>query len=303
MASLNRTAKDAVYGLAVGDALGVPCEFRLRGEYRIDGMVGHGSHNMPAGTFSDDTSLTLATCDSLRVKGRIDVEDMRRRFSLWMDEGAYTADGIMFDIGNATANALVEGSGRTGFRENGNGSLMRIIPLAFVDGVTDAQIEEVSAITHAHEISRRGCVMYVRLAQDLLSGTPVRQAIAKLDAREPYERLRTIADAPLDDVSSSGYVVHTFEAALWALANTESYAECVLALANMGGDADTVAAVGGALAGIVHGYDAIPGEWIDALRGKDVIDAVLSPSREELFAKKRGGKRRRSSVVITAKNF
>lgn len=296
--TVNRTLRDAVYGLAVGDALGVPCEFRWRGEFHIDGMVGGGAHNKPAGTFSDDTSMTLATCDSLRVKrGCIDIEDMRNRFRAWHGKGKYTSDGITFDIGNTTSCALLEGRGMYGINDNGNGSLMRIAPLAFVESITDEQIEEVSAITHAHDISKRGCVMYVRLAQRLLRGESIKDAISQLPNDSPYERLRTIASLPLDEIESSGYIVHTFEAAVWALANTSSYSECVLALANMGRDADTVAAVGGALGGIVYGYDAIPKEWLDTLRGKDVIETCLSSSTKDSIMSKH------SKIVFKNKNF
>ena len=132
------TLRDCVYGQAVGDALGVPYEFRARGTFECTGMVGHGSHNQPAGTWSDDTSMALATCDSIRATGRVDVRDMRERFVRWYREGAYTVSGL-FDIGGTTADALSSGRGRAGERDNGNGSLMRILPLAFT-GATDDEV-------------------------------------------------------------------------------------------------------------------------------------------------------------------
>lgn len=273
---LNAKLRDAVYGLAVADALGVPYEFRGRGNYAVEGMVGGGAHDQPAGYFSDDTSMTLATCDSIRSKGgAIDCADMLERFNAWRRKGAYTPGGYCFDIGNATATALMTGRGCADEMSNGNGSLMRIVPLAFVDGVSDAQIEEVSAITHAHAISKRACVLYVRLAQDLLAGVPVRDALAKLPQESPYERLPRIVQVPREDIKSSGYVVHTLEAALWALATTNTYRDCVTAAIELGHDTDTVGAVAGALAGIVYGYDAIPAEWLEALCAKDVIEACL----------------------------
>ncbi|MCD8317316.1 MAG: ADP-ribosylglycohydrolase family protein, partial [Eggerthellaceae bacterium] len=152
--------RDAIYGLAVGDALGVPVEFKARGTYEINDMIGYGSHGLPAGTYSDDTAMALATCDSIRECGcRIDPEDMRRRFNEWLNDGKYAIDGHVFDVGNTVAEALEQGSGLTGISSNGNGSLMRIIPLAFVKGISNEQIEQVSAITHAHSISVEGCIL------------------------------------------------------------------------------------------------------------------------------------------------
>lgn len=271
----NRTVRDAVYGVAIGDALGVPAEFCERDSFLVEGMIGGGVHGKPAGTFSDDTSLTLATCNSIRVCGGIDVVDMRERFRAWLDEGAYVVDGNVFDVGGTTERALRLGFGQDGVRDNGNGSLMRIVPLAFVDGATDEQIEAVSAITHAHDISKRACIMYVRLAQRLLAGAGVRDAIAALPAKEPFERLPRVFELSRDEIRSTGYVVDTLEAALWCLSTTGGFEEAVLAAVNLGDDADTVGAVTGGLAGIVYGYGSIPRTWLGALRGRGILEACL----------------------------
>ena len=206
------TLRDCVYGQAVADALGVPYEFRPRGSFRCTGMVGHGSHNKPAGTWSDDTSMTLAICDSYRELGRIDVDDIRGRFVRWYREGAYTVDGL-FDVGNATREALERGHGLAGEWDNGNGSLMRTAPLAFTD-VTDDEVRAVSAITHAHPTSTEACVAMVHIARDLIAGA------------SPADVADDIAARPVDEISSTGFVRHTFDASLWCLANTSSYAEC-----------------------------------------------------------------------------
>ncbi|WP_139651136.1 ADP-ribosylglycohydrolase family protein [Raoultibacter phocaeensis] len=275
MTRLRRTVRDAIYGVAVGDALGVPVEFKARDSYRIEGMIGGGTYGKPAGTFSDDTSLTLATANSIRICGGIDVDDMRERYRAWLFDGAYVVDGDVFDVGRTTAEALREGRGLDGERDNGNGSLMRAVPLAFVDGITDAQIEAVSAITHAHAIAKHACVIYVRLAQRLLAGASVGEAIAEPVEGRPFERLSGIASFSRDEISSTGYVVDTLEAALWSLATTDSFEDAVLAAVNLGDDTDTVGAVTGGLAGIVYGYDAIPRAWIGALRGRGIMEACL----------------------------
>lgn len=103
---MNDKLKSAVYGLAVGDALGVPVEFMKRGSFHVTGMTGYGSHNQSAGTWSDDTSMTLATCDSIRVLGRVDCDDIRNRFRQWLYNAEYTVDNVVFDVGNTTARAL-----------------------------------------------------------------------------------------------------------------------------------------------------------------------------------------------------
>ena len=165
------TLRDCICGQAVGDALGVPYEFKSRDSFECAGMDGYGTHDQPAGTWSDDTSMALAICDSYRELKRIDINDIREKFVSWFRDGAYTCDGL-FDIGNATAEALRIGHGLAGEWDNGNGSLMRTIPLAFVDAADD-EIRAVSAITHAHPTSTEACVAMVGAARPLLRVRPL----------------------------------------------------------------------------------------------------------------------------------
>lgn len=151
---------------------------------------------------------------------------------------------------------------------------MRIAPLAFTKA-TDQQIREVSAITHAHALFCDACVVYVQLLRDLAGGMPVARAVAKLPSEGRLGRLSSMASVPHEQVKSSGFVVDTFEAAVWTLATTGNYRDCVTAVVELGQDSDTVGAVAGALVGVVYGYDAIPAEWIEALRGKDIIESCL----------------------------
>lgn len=256
--------RDCLYGQAVGDALGVPYEFRARGSFTCTGMTGHGTHDQPAGTWSDDTSMTLAICDSYRELGRIDTDDIRARFRRWYEEGAYTVDGL-FDVGGTCARAIREGRGMAGGRDNGNGSLMRTLPLAFTPA-TDEEVRAVSAVTHAHPLSCGLCVELVHVARRLMAGaSPMEAAGERAWLRERLGR----------EVRSGGFVRDTFEAALWCLLTTSSYEECVLAAVNLGDDTDTTAAVAGGLAGIVYGEAAIPEGWLAALRGRDVIEGCL----------------------------
>lgn len=251
----------AIMGFAVGDALGVPFEFLERGTFKATGMTGYGTHNQPPGTWSDDTSMVLATIDSLCDCGGIDLEDMMGNFASWLFAGDFTPHGKVFDVGNTTREAITryattgEIIGGSSEMDNGNGSLMRMLPLAFVPGITTADVYAVSGLTHAHELSKACCETYVGIAQLLLSG----------------EKIQWRMD---NYVRSTGYVLDTLEAALWCVLRTDNYRDCVLTAVNLGGDTDTVAAVAGGLAGIMYGIGGergIPEEWIETLARRELI--------------------------------
>lgn len=272
----NRKLVDAVFGLAIGDALGVPYEFKDRGEFECTEMTGYGNHGQPAGTWSDDTSMTIATAKSIKDNGgKIVPVDIRDNFVAWADDEGFNANGVGFDIGSATWVALSTGEPQTGERSNGNGSLMRILPLAFAECI-DEEVMQVSAITHGHEISMHACVIYVRIARRLLAGESIHDIIPTLMYEEPFDRLRKIDQLPEKEVESSGYVVHTLEAALWTLAKYDNFRDTVLAAVNLGDDTDTTAAVAGGLAGIVYGLDSdFAQECLEVLRAKDMIEECL----------------------------
>ena len=261
---MTRGLRDIVWGAAVGDALGVPFEFLGRDSFTCTDMVGYGTHNRPAGTWSDDTSLMLALSDSIRACGRIDVADMLERMRAWFNDGAYTPDGVVFDIGGTTMRALTSGVADAADTHNGNGSLMRTAPLACTDA-TDDEIRAVSAITHANHVSTDACVDFVAWVRKALADP----AAVKAEIAAAY------AGIPRQSISSTGYVLHTYEAALWCVATTDNYRDCVLAAVNLGSDTDTTACVAGALAGALYGYEAIPQEWRDALRGREILESCL----------------------------
>lgn len=152
---------------------------------------------------------------------------------------------------------------------------MRIAPLALTDA-DDAQIVAVSAITHAHSVSTTACVVLVYILRAVRRGVSLSVAIAEsVPDDQRFSFLRGIEEKTRDEIQSTGYVLHTLEAALWCALNTESYAECVLAAVNLGDDSDTTACVAGALAGAMYGYRAIPERWLESLRGKDLIESCL----------------------------
>lgn len=303
---MKKSVLAGIFGLCVGDALGVPVEFAHRSALDRDpvlGMRAWGTHHQPAGTWSDDTSMTLCLLDSL-AQG-LDYGDIMTKFLRWYREGAYTPHGQAFDVGRATAQALERfargtpplACGGTREGDNGNGSLMRILPLLFyLQSRYDmedtekvlAVVHDVSALTHAHKRSQLACGLYISVADLLTRGESKEGAAERGLARAlnwyrqspsfvreliHYQRVqdRDFAGLPRAAIQSSGYVVHTLEAALWCFLNTESYRDCVLAAVNLGDDTDTVAAVAGGLAGLYYGLDNIPEEWLAVIVGREEI--------------------------------
>jgi len=294
--------RDALLGVCVGDALGVPVEFALRQALRsnpVTGLRGYGVWNQPKGTWSDDSSLTFCLAESL-CRG-IDVEDMGERFVRWYREGYWGAHYEVFDIGNATRTAIQRlSSGAVPAREaglrdagsNGNGSLMRIMPLALaVRRLPRSErarlVADVSSITHGHARAVLACDLYIEYALLLLDGKGVREAYGawRLWAQEElaeHPEIGHFRQLVADDIatyeeaaiSSSGYVVDTLTASLWCLLTGGSFAEAVLKAVNLGGDTDTTAAVTGGLAGLAYGAAAIPLEWVMALARLNDIEQL-----------------------------
>jgi len=282
-----------IMGMVVGDALGVPVEFKSRDSFKVTDMIGYGTYNMPPGTWSDDSSMALATVESIGRLGHISTEDIMQNFYRWVDESAFTPYGEMFDIGRATREAIQRYARGTAARkcggkgewDNGNGSLMRILPLAFTD-CRYQTVNAVSSLTHAHEISLEACRIYISVARKLLKGKPLHNIVKSIKPELPvYERLPKLDTLQRDEIKSSGYVVDTLEAALWCNLKTSSYRECVLMAVNLGEDTDTVAAIAGGLAGIVYGVGrekGIPEEWINQIARKDWIQELCGKFGQSL---------------------
>ena len=286
-------SKNGIIGLAIGDAMGVPLEFCARQKLMqspTTEMLGYGSHNVLKGSWSDDTSMTLATLHSIIEKGKIDTNDMADKFLKWFRNSEYTPDNETFDIGRTTLQALAkyelkldDASNCGGFSEydNGNGSLMRILPVTYYcysKKLTEQEIYEivkkVSSITHRHEISIMGCFIYVIYGIELLNNKNLTQAYKNIkkikydkyfsrDTIRRYERILkdNINKYSLDEIKSSGFVVDTLEATLWVLLNTNSYNQAIIGAINLGDDTDTVGACVGGLAGIYYGQDSINQNW------------------------------------------
>lgn len=304
--------KAVMIGHAIGDALGVPVEFCSREELKanpVSDMRGYGTYPVPAGSWSDDTSMSVAALDSL-AKGIIDHDEIMRNFVEWVENGKYTPTGKSFDIGRTCLQAIraylttknTSECGQVGEYSNGNGSLMRIHPFALfaiAKGATLGKlldiVREGSSLTHAHPRTSYACGIYSMVLWDILNGiekaellSSIENAALLFDGIYPEESdhyewafHKKIATKNEDEISGSGYVVNTLEAALWCLLTTNSYKECVLKAVNLGEDTDTVAAIAGGLAGALYGYDSIPQEWKDTLIKREYIESLCEKAYDE----------------------
>lgn len=289
-------------GLCVGDALGVPVEFTSRAERvksPVTTMQGYGTWNQPPGTWSDDSSLSFCLAECLCRGYSLDA--IANSFWRWYKEAYWTPRGDVFDIGQTTHTAIMRlkqgvvphQAGGKVENSNGNGSLMRILPMAYCHRNLTlsellARVHDVSAITHAHARSQMACGIYISIAVALLEGADLQTAYLQalqdiqtiysvrefLLEKPHFGRIFSgeIAKLPVEEINSGGYVIDTLESSLWCLLNSSSYSEAVLKAVNLGGDTDTTAAVTGGLAGIYYGVENIPKQWMNQIaRRQDII--------------------------------
>ncbi len=305
--------KDGIMGVIAGDALGCPVQFRDRDEImemgRVKGMIGYGTFHMPPGSWTDDSSLTLAALSSIRELGKLDADDIMMRFVNWYTMGEYTPFGKAYDIGYTCANAIesyikgkdIHHCGGTSEDSNGNGSLMRIMPacLYAYEKIGDTAeainaVHEISGLTHNHLRSRIGCGLYYFCVCEVLNGKGclterLQEGLDKgfsfygddiLNLMELtyYHRVRDLselAQTPEKDIRAGGYVVDSLTAAIWGLITTDSLEEALLRIVNLGDDTDSVAAIAGGLAGLYYGYEAIPEAWLCLIQKREWIEGLL----------------------------
>ena len=302
--------RKVIVGLAIADATGVPVEFSSHKERKIDPvkeMRGYGTYNKPAGTWSDDTSLTIATMESIARLKKIDYTDIMNNFVKWYDKGAFTANGL-FDVGNTTRkgiNNFKDGapateSGPDDEHSNGNGSLMRIIPIALYLHALHGNnftaedmdiIHNVSALTHGHEISQMACGIYCLIAAELLEGKSIKEAVATglRKGKAYYENIEGFAEhmkyfarlydddfaqLPEDDIRSGGYVIESIEASIWCLLNTTDLKSLILKAVNLGHDTDTTAAISAGLGTLIYNVEDLPKEWLNTLIKKSYLEKI-----------------------------
>lgn len=305
---------DGIMGVICGDALGNPVQFMSREAVRkrgpVRGMEAGGVFHMPAGCWTDDGSMTLASMDSILEKDGLDLSDLMDRFVLWDREGAYTPTGRAYDQGITCMDALQAyrrgrkplDCGREGEHANGNGGLMRILPVCLYAwdrqekaGMGDREavllVHSATILTHNH---LRACMaggLYYFMAREILRGGEgsLGEILQRgLDLGMAFYRkermddesmhfsrildLETLSRRPAEEIKSSGYVIHTLEASLWGLVTAGSLEEALLRVVNLGDDADTAGAVAGGLAGLYYGYGAVPESWKEALKKREYLE-------------------------------
>ena len=302
---------DGVIGHVIGDAMGVPIEGYSRGrllEKPVTKMMDSLRGNK--GTWSDDTSMTIATMDSYINSKKWDYDDIMHNFISWLNNGKYTADGKPIGVGRTCLTAIKHyyngntsalESGLDAIDSNGNGSLMRMYPVAYYcyykklnnNDIYDL-VKNISSLTHRHEVSILGCYIYTLFVIRLLKGIDKYKAYKEIK-EEDYSMFsneslliykRIIKDDLntlfIDDIRSTGYVVDTLEASLWVLLKSNSYKDSIIGSINLGNDTDTIGAITGSMSGIIYGYDNIPKDWLDSLIKKDYIIDLCNKYEKEL---------------------
>ena len=323
--------RNGIFGHLVGDALGLPVQFFPREDRDVepvDDMIGYGSFDLPPGSWSDDGSLSIATIDGLTkslnenykdgksLNEIIDYEIIMKNFSKWLNDGEFTPYGFPYDIGGATMDGIGRydngceplKSGGIGERDNGNGSLMRILPMAFLIYALNQKhplkmeekmtaVHNLSSLTHRHKRSQISCGIYVNIALEFIDnhehekGLDLENLIAKgIEKSMRYyynepsfkEELKhfnrvyvDIQNLPREEIKSGGYTISSLEASIWCLLNNYNYKDTVLEAVNLGYDTDTTACIVGGLAGIYYGYDEIPKEWTWKLAKLDYINEIV----------------------------
>ena len=314
--------RDGMLGLITGDALGNPVQFLKREVIRswgpVETMESGGAYKTPAGTWTDDSSMALATMDSLLLCGEADPDDLMTRFMAWYYNGKYTPFGKSFDKGATCSRAIVAFSkshnsatcGCTGEHSNGNGGLMRILPACIfctLQGIDPASAKQtvymITGLTHNHLRAKMASGLYYHLVRRIILDDGELNDLLAMGLRDweqslsgaeeeaegiHFERTEEILlgtrQFSEDEIRSTGYVIDSLEAACWALTTTSSLKECLLAAVNLGDDADSVGAIAGGLAGLYYGADSIPKDWLSVIKRLDWIERMCEEGRKRYTA-------------------
>ncbi|MEX5557049.1 ADP-ribosylglycohydrolase family protein [Pseudomonas rhodesiae] len=292
---MSLTLKDryrgSLLGLACGDAVGTTLEFKRRGSFApITDMVGGGPFNLKPGQWTDDTSMALCLAESLLHKDGFDARDQMARYLNWWQWGYLSSTGDCFDIGMTVREALTlfqntgdPFAGSTDPYSAGNGSMMRLAPVVLFYYPDLQNVRTFSAdssrTTHAAQEAIDCCLVLAQAICNALGGASKAKVLQLTEVPLMTPKVKAIAageyrDKPGAEIVGSGYSVASLEAALWCFHHTDSYADAVLAAANLGDDADTTAAIVGQLAGAYYGLTAIPSEWLGRLWMADEIQAM-----------------------------
>lgn len=294
-------AVGALVGLAIGDALGAPVEFSRRDTFEpVTGMRPGGYFQLPAGAWTDDTAMALCLAQSLIEHPQLNLKDLLDRFCMWAGEGTNTSTGVCVGIGQNTLRVLGNYH-RTGTllapetrqKSDGNGAIMRLAPVAVRHWHRPEEAQRIAELqsraTHYSALSASACEALALMLCALIRGADWACASRPSAPDHWPDEIRAISEEnwqarSRDSISATGYVVHTLEAALWAVDNTDSFEAALLGAVNLGDDADSVGAVTGQLAGARYGMSAIPDRWLEVLvKADDIADVgrrLFSASRK-----------------------
>lgn len=293
-AEVKDRCRGCLYGLAIGDALGAAVEFKPLGTFPpVTGYRAGGPHGLEAGEWTDDTSMSLALADSLAKVGW-DPQDQMTRYLWWRERGEYSVNGTCFDIGNTTSQSLSKfastgkwkGCSSTSEASSGNGSIMRLAPVAIAYWEPDdfclyRIAQESSETTHGSLQCKSACKVMACILTWLIRGEGKLSWDKLKWGSETHPSIVEIAEGSFKtkqppEIKGPGHVVKSLEAALWAFHSSDSFEEAVLKAVNLGDDADTTGAVCGQLAGAFWGESGIPKHLIDDLAKKGMIEKALT---------------------------
>ena len=266
-----------IVGCAVGDAYGAPYEFISKGFKTTGEMVSGGAFNLPKGYYTDDASQVLCLANSLiENDGEFNRKDFMDKLCSWYLDGYMSSTGKFIDIGIQTRMVLDQYSYDGSFvlmdddSQSGNGSLMRIAPIALVYYLDEIPhyARESSHVTHASNLSINACVNYALLIRMALDGATKQELLEVSNF-----------DLKLGEFKSSGFVVDSYNTALYSFFNTETYKDCIIMATEFGDDTDTNACIAGKLAGAFYGIENIPESWKNDLKDYD----LFVKTAEQLF--------------------
>lgn len=289
--------REAILGHAIGDAMGVPFEFRARDTFQVTNYEGFGAWDVPAGSFSDDSSMLFCTMVHM-IEGS-SITDLKHKFCDWLYDGFWTYNGASsFDVGNTTKLAIdtwlqhgFEADLPQDERQNGNGALMRILPVMLKAYSHDDvfSLSREYAITHLHIRSILCCTFFGHIVVALRDGHPFADAfhVAQrylnmhlMTFQGEKETFKSFLDgsvltASREQIRSTGYVVDTLEAVCWTIQHTTNFIDAIFTAIELGGDTDTIGAITGSLAGMLYGLNSIPPHWVTDLARIDDIDILI----------------------------
>ena len=263
-----RRFKGMFWGLVVGDCLGSPIQFTGKDNHPfITEMIPCNRFHTPAGYWTDDSSMAFCIAESLERKREYDLRDIANNFVRWYDDGFWSSLTYAFDVGTATATACTSirnhDTLRNGFEDSqGNGSIMRFAPSYIWNyGQPDNTVlHEISNLTHDSRVIRETVDQMAHICDAHMLGQ-------KTEVKSIY--------SSREEVNNSGWAVSTLQAALWAFETTSSFEEGMIAAVNLGGDADSIGAVYGQIAGAYYGYDAIPERWLAAVKDRECVNSLI----------------------------